>query len=189
MSYYSDVVQRVKDAVAKNSYPPIFQSKIINLSIRNCYAYALNLEVSDLNKRVFIPGCISSENEKMNIFDGSKLVERLKKDLQFLGFAYRPNDKELKNGEYHIAIYALPSYHDMPIGFHVSRQDKDGYWSEKRNWKAKPQRLNYCGIEAPELDGVKPFLTEVLIIRKIQWHLKNTLKISVFFFIGLKNSK
>ena len=167
MSYYSNIVQKVKAEVAKNNYPPIFESKIINLSVRNCYAYALNLEVSDPNKRVFLPGCISSESENVNIFDGSKLMDRLKRDLNFLGFAYRPNDKYLKGGEYRIAIYGLPTLHDMPIGFHISRQGKDGYWSEKRNWKAKPQRLNYCGTEAPKLDGVRPFFTEVLIIRKL----------------------
>jgi hypothetical protein len=168
MSYYSNIVQKVKAAVAKNSYPPIFESKIINLSIRNCYAYALNLEVSDPNKRVFLPGCISSESENVNIFDGSKLMDRLKRDLEFLGFTFRPNDEHLNDGEYRIAIYGLPTFHDMPIGFHISRQDKDGYWSEKRNWKAKPQKLDYCGIEAPKLDGVVPFKTEVLIIKRIQ---------------------
>ena len=167
MSYYSNIVQKVKTEVAKNSYPPIFESKIINLSVRNCYAYALDLNVSDPSKKVYFPGCISNEEEKPDIFDGSDLVKRLEKDLEFLGFTFRPNDEHLNDGEYRIAIYGLPTFYDMPIGFHISRQDKDGYWSEKRNWKAKPQKLDYCGTEAHKLDGVKPFKTEVLIIGKI----------------------
>lgn len=168
MSYYEKIVQQIKDKVSENSYPPTFERKLLDLSVRNCYAYALDLDISDPQKRVFFPGCISSEEEKLDIFSGLDLLERLKKDLTFLGFSFRTNDQNLKEGEYRIAIYGLPTLHDMPIGFHISRQDKDGYWSEKRNWKSKPEKLDYSDFEAPKLVGVTPFRTEVLIIKRIQ---------------------
>ena len=168
MSYHSLIVKQIKDKVSENSYPPTFKRKLLDLAVRNCYAYALDLDISDPKERVLLPGCISSEEEKQDIFDESDLIKRLKKDLEFLGFTFRQNDEHLNDGEYRIAIYGLPTFHDMPIGFHISRQDKDGYWSEKRNWGAKPQKLDYCGIEAPKLDGVVPFKTEVLIIKRIQ---------------------
>lgn len=168
MSYHAMIVQQIKDKVSSNSYPPEFKRKFLDFSVRNCYAYALDLDVSDTKKEVFFPGCISSEDEKPDIFSGLDLLERLKKDLKFLGFTFRPNEKKLEEGEYRIAIYGLPTYYDMPIGFHISRQDKDGYWSEKRNWKSKPEKLDCSDFEAPKLVGVIPFRTEVLIIKRIQ---------------------
>ena len=93
-------------------------------------------------------------------------MERLKKDLDFLGFSYRENDHSLKQGEYRIAVYVTPSIcYDMPIGFHFSRQDKDGYWSEKQNWKDKPQKLDYCGENQPEIPLQTSF-KKILIIKK-----------------------
>ena len=168
MSYYERIVQQIKNKVSANSYPPVFERKFLDFSVRNCYAYALDLDVSDPEKKVFVPGCISSENEQPHIFSGLDLAERLKKDLTFLGFTFRPNEQNLQEGEYRIAIYGLPTFHDMPIGFHFSRQDEDGYWSEKRSWKAKPEKLDYSDFEAPKLVGVTPFKAEVLIIKRIQ---------------------
>ena len=94
------------------------------------------------------------------------LLERIKKDLEFLGFSFRCNDENLENNEYRIAIYAFSSFHDMPIGFHIARQDKDGYWSEKPNWKSKPRKIDYCGIDSPELINAEPFYKTVLIVKK-----------------------
>ena len=167
MSYYSDLIEQIKDEVKKNTYPPVFEKKIFDFSVRNCYAYALNLNVSDRMQRVLYPGCISSENEKTDIYSEKMLLERLEKDLEFLGFTFRPNDKNLEESEYRIAIYAFPSFHDMPIGFHIARQNKDGIWSEKSNWKSKPRMLDYSGIDCPELIGVEPFYKTVLIIKKV----------------------
>ena len=113
MSYYSDLIEQIKDEVKKNTYPPVFEKKIFDFSVRNCYAYALNLNVSDRMQRVLYPGCISSENEKTDIYSEKMLLERLEKDLEFLGFTFRPNDKNLEESEYRIAIYAFPSFHDM----------------------------------------------------------------------------
>lgn len=166
MSYYSDLVELIKDEVTKNTYPPVFTNKLFDFSIRNCYAYALNLNVTDPKKRVLYPGCISSENEKLDIYSEKMLLKRLEKDLKFLGFTSRSNDKNLEESEYRIAIYAFPSFHDMPIGFHIARQDKDGFWSEKPNWKSKPRKLDYSGIDCPELIGAEAFYKTVLIIKK-----------------------
>lgn len=166
MSYYSGLIQEIKRQVIVNNYPPVFEERIFSFTTRNCYAYALDLNVNDPKRRVFYPGCISSEKEELDIYNESDLLERLKKDLTFLGFSFRSNDKNLKENEYRIAIYAFPSIYDMPIGFHIARQDKDGYWSEKPNWNLKPRKLNYCGIEPPELINAEPFKKDVLIIKK-----------------------
>ena len=168
MSYYFNLVQQIKNEVAKKSYPPIFKENIFNLfSVRNCYAYALDLNVHDPKKRVLFPGCISSEKESLDIYSESMLLKRLERDLEFLGFTFRSNDENLEENEYRIAIYAFPAFYDMPIGFHIARQDKDGYWSEKPNWKSRPRKLDYCGINCPELVNAKPFYKTVLIIKKI----------------------
>ena len=79
MSYYSDLIEQIKDEVKKNTYPPVFEKKIFDFSVRNCYAYALNLNVSDRMQRVLYPGCISSENEKPDIYSEKMLLERLEK--------------------------------------------------------------------------------------------------------------
>ncbi|MBR3132967.1 MAG: hypothetical protein IKG42_02660 [Clostridia bacterium] len=167
MSYYADLVQQIKDKVAKNSYPPVFTKKNFNFSKRNCYAYALDLNVHDPKKRVLYPGCISSEKEDIDIYSVSGLLKRLQKDLKFLGFTFRPNNKKLEENEYRIAIYAFPSLHDTPIDFHFARQDKDGYWSEKPSWNSMPRKLDYCGIDSPKLVGEKPCYKQVLIIKKV----------------------
>ena len=166
MSYYSETVKRIKDQVNKNKYPPEFIKRIKPcFDFRNCYAYALNLNVNDIKKRIYFPGCISQKDENPYIFDSNSLVSRLKRDLEFLGFSYRENDEQLKEGEYRIAIYAFPSFHDMPIGFHISRQDMDGFWSEKPNWKDKPRMLKYSGVREPDI-GKKTCFKTVLIIKK-----------------------
>ena len=166
MSYYSSLVQQIKDKVLENNYPPVFKNDFLNFSKRNCYAYSLDLDVHDPKKIVLFPGCISSKEENPDIYSWEKLLERLKRDLQFLGFTFRSNDDKLIENEYRIAIYAFPSFYDMPIGFHIARQDKDGYWSEKPNWNSKPRKLDYCGIECPELVDANPFNKKVLIIKK-----------------------
>ena len=168
MSYYEKLVQQIKDEIIKNEYPPVFKEQVFNFLKRNCYAYALDLNVHDSKKRVLYPGCISNQEENPDIYSGAMLLERLKRDLEFLGFTFRFNDKNLKDNEYRIAIYAFPSLcYDMPIGFHMARQDKDGYWSEKPNWNSEPRKLNYCGIEPPKLINAEPFQKDVLIIKKI----------------------
>lgn len=165
MSYYSEIVERIQKEVKKvDKYPPSFTKKFIDLDRKNCYAYALNLNINDPEKRVLFPGCISDENEDPDIYSETSLMKRLKRDLNFLGFSYRENDIRLKEGEYRIAIYAFPTFHDCPIGFHISRQDKDCYWSEKPNWKASPRRLDYNGIDAPDIESA--YFKTVLIIRK-----------------------
>ncbi len=86
---------------------------------------------------MWLPGCISDENLDKNIWSTPDLIERLKKDLDFLGISYRDNSNNLLEGEWRIAIYYEPATHDFPIGFHISRQDIDGIWSEKPSWEGK----------------------------------------------------
>ena len=83
---------------------------------------------------MWLPGCISDENLDKNIWSTPDLIERLKKDLDFLGISYRDNSNNLLEGEWRIAIYYEPAMHDFPIGFHISRQDIDGIWSEKPSY-------------------------------------------------------
>lgn len=166
MSYYSKKVKEIKEQVDKNTYPPKFKKEKNFLCHRNCYAYVLNTTVSDAREEIFFPGCISNEREKKDIFSSYELKERLRKDLQFLGFTYRSDDGKLSDGEYRIAVYVIPTYHDMPIGFHISRQDETGEWSEKPSWKAGIRKIGKKADTPPDISKEGPRLVEVLILKK-----------------------
>ena len=166
MSYYAKKIKEIKQQVEKNIYPPNFSKEKNLLCHRNCYAYALNLIVSDPREKIFFPGCISNKEEEGAIFSSYELLERLKKDLKFLGFTYRGENGTLAEGEYRIAVYYIPTYHDWPIGFHISRQDKTGEWSEKPSWKKGIQKIGKKGDLPPDISEKGPRLLEVLILKK-----------------------
>ena len=166
MSYYTEIIDRIKEQVDENEYPPIYVGRIVNVRYTNCYAYALNIRISDMLKKIYYPGCINMEGNDSYIYSSDDLMKGLKKDLDFLGFSYRANSENLEDGEYRIGIYAFPTFHDLPIGFHFSRQDKDGCWSEKPSWKSRPRKFNYFGIDPPKLDA-KICFKDVLILKKI----------------------
>lgn len=132
----------------------------------NCYAYALDIPVSDPIEQIWTPGQISSKKQNHHFF--TRVTDEVKRDLDYLGISYRENDDSLRLGEWRIAIYYRPTFHDMPLGFHVSRQDSDGCWSEKTGWskKGKLQRFNSKTDTPPDLSEYNIHLESILILSK-----------------------
>lgn len=167
MPYYEKIITKIKNVMNVNVYPPKFNKKRWK-SIKhvNCYAYALDLPVRDRKTRIFIPGCISNPDVETAIFNPNELITRLKKDLDFLGLSYREDNGELKKGEWRIAFYSFPSFHDYPINFHFVRQDEDGCWSEKKSWKDMVSKEREKSDLPPDLSEYDGKLIGVLILSK-----------------------
>ena len=167
MPYYERMTTKIKNVIKTNVYPPKFNKKRWKgVKHTNCYAYALDLPVRDTKMRIFIPGCISSPYVKSAIFNPNELITRLKKDLDFLGLAYRKDNGKLKEGEWRIAFYYFPTLYDLPIDFHFVRQDEDGYWSEKNSWKAMVSNENEKSDSPPDLSEYDLKFMGVLILSK-----------------------
>lgn len=169
MSYHTKKVEKIRQIVGNNKYSPIYDEKKWKYCKVNCYAYALNIPVSDRKKLIWIPGCISNEQEEKSIFSSIELIERIKKDLEFLNFSYREEDANspLLNGEWRIAIYYGKAIsHDWPIDFHISRQDADGIWSEKPSWKGKVKKVGEKINKPCDLSKHRLYLAKVLIVSK-----------------------
>ena len=167
MPYYERMTAKIKNVIKTNVYPPKFNKKRWRLIKQvNCYAYALDLPVRDRKMEIFIPGCISNPDVIPAIFNSNELITRLKKDLDFLGLSYREDNGKLKKGEWRIAFYYFPSFLDMPIGFHFVRQDEDGCWSQKKNWKANISKEKEKSDSPPDLSEYDGKLRGVLILSK-----------------------
>lgn len=160
MSYYSEKIAEIRQTLQAKTSVPIFEPqkwKINNTPIfTNCYAYCLDLNVSDPNTSIFIPGSISNEYAEKYIYSLDTLLQNIKNDLQFLGISYRDNTGLLQAGEYRIGIYTDYIYPNSPISVHFVRQDSDGKWSEKFGWDGfvfreietisdEPQNSGYTG--------------------------------------------
>lgn len=167
MSYYSKKVQKIREILETNIYPTEYTPERWRWCKANCYAYALDIPVSDEKQLIWIPGCISNEKEEPYIF--GEITERLKKDLEFLGISCRKDNGEsnLYEGEWRIAIYYRPTPHDWPIGFHISRQDIDEIWSEKPSWKGNVQRIGKKSDSPYDLSKHNLYLENVLILSKM----------------------
>lgn len=167
MRYHSRKVKAIKEAVDSGLYPPTFNKKKWRKHNHvNCYGYALDINLDDYKEYIWIPGCISDNMKKLDIYSVNELIFRLKSDLTFLGFNYRENTDELKEDEWRIAVYYRSAMHyDYPIGFHFARQDSDSTWSEKPSWKAKVKQIG----DAPlDLSEYQLHLETILIVSKKQ---------------------
>ncbi|MCR5146878.1 MAG: hypothetical protein K6B70_06005 [Clostridia bacterium] len=131
----------------------------------NCYAYALNTPIVDKEEVLFYPSAISNKEDIIQHWSGQDLVAAVLRDLKFLGISYRDDDgKTCENGEYRIAIYTAPSFHDCPFGFHFVRQDINGEWSEKTSWEGIVQKIGTKGNTPPSYDnGIR--LVKVIIVK------------------------
>lgn len=171
MSYYTQKLKEIRQTLQELHSVPVFEPikwKRMNSPIyTNCYAYCLNLDVTDPETIIFVPGCISNEHAETNIMNLSDLINNTKKDLHFLGISYREDDgSPLQDGEYKIAIYNHPIFPDTSIDFHFTRQDKDGNWSEKLGWDGPIVKCDKDEGSPPIFDPVYgPFLTTVLVLR------------------------
>lgn len=166
MRYYQKLIKKVIKKIKGNEYPPVFcLEKWKWIGCCNCYGYALNLNVNDRKKKFLIPGCISNFQRDSNIFWEKELISRIEEDLDFLSINYRQeNGIKPFEDEWKIAIYYAPSFHDWPVEFHIIRQDKDGSWSEKPNWKAKVRKLE--STTPPDLAEYGFRLVKVLVLSK-----------------------
>lgn len=166
MSYYLRKIKKIKNVLEKNTYPSIFNARRWKMIRVNCYSYSLDIPVSDMKKRIWIPGCICNEKAEAEIWKPTDLIERVKQDLEFLEISYRENTMVLKKGEWRIAIYVQRTPHDWPIGFHISRQDNDGIWSEKPSWTGKVEKIGDESVSPPNLEKHKLHLEDILILSK-----------------------
>lgn len=157
-------VNKIKKILEETVYPPSYTPKKWKRKKVNCYAYALDIPVNDIGKNIWIPGCISGKNTEKVIWN--YITEYVKKDLDFLGIKYRENDENLRKGEYRIAIYFRPSIHVCPLGFHLSRQDDDGIWSEKPSWDGKVHKIGEKSDTPPDLSEYDLYLENILILSK-----------------------
>lgn len=132
----------------------------------NCYAYALNLPIIDKQQALFVPSVISNRDDIIEPWSCQELVEGVLRDLDFLGISHRFDNGETicEDGEYRIAIYSAPSFHDYPLGFHFVRQDSNGEWSEKTGWDGIVQKIGTKGNTPPTYDnGIR--LAKVIIVK------------------------
>lgn len=166
MSYYERKIRKVINVVeSTRGFKPGFNPRKWKGKKLNCYAYALNIPITDERKEIFFPGCICDKNASKDMWTGNDIIEGIKKDLDFLKISYREDDGNIEKNEWKIAIYFVPSFHDMPIDFHVARLDDDGYWSEKTSWKGKVRRIGKKGNKAPDLSKYGPQLMKTLILK------------------------
>lgn len=175
MSYYTKKIECILEELENQNsipkYEPKKWQKFFSKPIyTNCYAYSLDLAISDKKQEIFIPGCIHDYNSETDIW--SDVTSKVKQDLDFLNISYRDDDStKLQPGEYRIAIYYIPSPHDLPIDFHFARQDENGEWSEKKGWDGPVQKIGIKGnlppVYSKELYGIFcPILENVLVLKK-----------------------
>jgi len=78
MSYYTQKLKEIRQTLQELHSVPVFEPikwKRMNSPIyTNCYAYCLNLDVTDPETIIFVPGCISNEHAKTNIMNLSDLI-------------------------------------------------------------------------------------------------------------------
>lgn len=161
-------IEKVRKAQLTNLYPPMFDEERWKKSNGcNCYSYALDIPVKGRIKQIWIPGLLSDPKFDGRIWSAEELISNVKADLFNLGFSYRENDTILNDGEWRIAIYYIPTYHDMPIGFHFVRQDEDGSWSQKRFWNSRVEIIKEKDIVPPDLSEDRVMLCKTLIIGKV----------------------
>lgn len=164
MSYYLKKIKAIKDYLETNIYPPVYNKKKWRfVTSANCYAYSLDIPVSDPKKQIWLPGCLKDENMHGSIYSTSELIKRLYSDLDFLGFSYREDSPTIKNDEYRIEIYTFRSFYDYPIEFHFTRQDSDGVWSEKPSWKGKVCIMDRNPKKMERLNALK---VQTLVLKK-----------------------
>lgn len=146
MSYYLRKIEKIITVLEEQQYPLLYEPQkwTFPTSIfSNCYAYALNLPVTDPRKEIFIPGRISKPDSTPLVFCCLDLMRKLQRDLDFLGISFKDDDgNTLKDNEYRIYIYTShTSHHCWPVGFHFIRQDSDGFWSHKKSWIGNIERF------------------------------------------------
>lgn len=175
MSYYTDKIECIRKELENKSSVPTYEPKkwkaVFGKNINtNCYAYVLDLAIPDPKQEIFIPGCISDYSSEKVVWDN--ITGNVKKDFDFLGIQYREDDSSaLKPGEYRIALYYIPTFHDMPLDFHMARQDENGEWSEKTGWNGTVQKIGVKGDKPPVYPCEKygpfgPKLDGVLVIKR-----------------------
>lgn len=168
MDYYTRKLKEIKKIIEENKYPTSYNPKEWQFRKKdtNCYAYALNIPVGDNKKRIWFPGCISNPKEDVDIYSSNELIDRLFKDLEYLNFEYQEISQGRKLEGFLLATYMIPSHHDCPIGFHISRLDNDKTWSEKPSWDGKVRKIKNINSETFERTEDGLYLVKTLLINK-----------------------
>lgn len=165
MLEHSEIVQKIRHLINNRHYTPCFSPRDWKKTYANCYAYALDLNISDKKAQVFIPGRISNQYSNGFVMSTRNLLAGVKRDLDFLGIPFRSNDNlELKEGEYRIAIYYSLDF-TLSVEFHFARQDSNGNWSEKLGWEGKVKKAGKRGNTPPNFEKDNLVLLEVLILK------------------------
>lgn len=132
---YEDFINRAKEVVNNQTIPPLYNPDDYNDLHFNCYAYALQL-CMDCKDFYIIPGFMSKQiNGRYEIpYTKEYIIESFKKDCELLGLQVFQStiSEPINSDEYKIAVYIIENY-----GFHFSRLDNNGKWSEKPGWLNK----------------------------------------------------
>lgn len=129
-----EFINFVKKISAQSILPPIYDPSQWKGSF-NCYAYALNISSDFIEYRIY-PGFIS--NIQVKKYDEESLIYAFKEDCKVLKLQTIKTtiDEKIDSNEYKIALYL-----NSTGGFHFTRQDNDGGWSEKEGWWGKIEIL------------------------------------------------
>lgn len=165
MSYYSKKINAIKEYLDKNIYPPVYdKDKWKSIYYTNCYAYSLDIPVSDIRKQIWLPGCLKEENKYYKpIYSSRDLLERVYADLEFLGFSYRDDTPEINSDEYRIEIYCFRECYGYPLTFHFTRQDANGVWTQKLGWNKKIYEMDR---ELESMERYNNIKVKTLVLKK-----------------------
>lgn len=105
--------------------PPVFHPELWEGFLKtSCYAYALNLKMNEF----VLVGEFLGERCDQNM-SNKKMIEVLKKEVEFLGFSIKEVGKEYIPKEKEFLIYFKRN--QKLNGYHFLRQDTNKMWSHK----------------------------------------------------------
>lgn len=138
-------LKEIRDRIDLNPHP------WINLDDNNCYAYALGLDVDELDifPLAFQPGVISDAPNSLwmcNRFGYSDLTSSIYSDLMALGIDYReisPLEK-IEDNEWKISLFVNELCGAL-IGFQFLRQLPDGVWYYKDGYGGEVKNCDSNG--------------------------------------------
>ena len=163
---YVNKTRIMKKQVKGNTYPPTFRMSKFKGKTMNCYAYCFDVAINDTAYDFLFPGCISRFDSPRDLYTEEQVISGFIRDAQYLGFSVREDDGRKDNSEYRVAVYIHPAFHDYPLGFHFSRQDADGTWSEKLGWDGPVQKNGIEGDIPENLEAEFMRLEKVFLLKK-----------------------
>lgn len=128
------------------------KSDWINIDNNNCYAYALGLDIPqvEIKNYAFVPGVISDSHIQIppnKIFSYDVLLNNICLDLEALDINFREINPLDNVGvdEWKIALFITRAYYEEQLylrDFHFLRQHSDGFWYHKDGYGGIVSKLD-----------------------------------------------